>query len=128
MSVLKAFNRHLIEFVNEIKKVFPNDANMRTGSVFLEGLVKINPRSIIKGWNNCMNDLYKEQILKGNIDFFINKNYDQDVDGSSDKTRVLTIIDSFRDKVRNMGEDNKQKSMKYIQNLTKLCNMYFSEH
>jgi len=27
-----------------------------------------------------------------------------------------------------MGEDNKKKSMKYIQNLTKLCNMYFQNN
>jgi hypothetical protein len=125
MSVLKAFNGHLIEFVTEIKKVFPDDADARTGSIFLEGLVKVNPKSVIKGWNDCMNDSYKEQILKGNVDYFINKNYDQDVEGSNDKTRVLTMINSFRVKVRNMGEENQQKSMKYIQNLTKLCNMYF---
>ena len=27
MSILKAFTGHLIEFVNEIRNVFPNDAH-----------------------------------------------------------------------------------------------------
>ena len=34
MSILKAFTGHLIEFVNEIRNVFPNDAHLRTSSIF----------------------------------------------------------------------------------------------
>ena len=49
MSILKAFTGHLMEFVTEIKKVFPEDADLRTGYFFLEGLVKVNPKSVIFG-------------------------------------------------------------------------------
>ena len=71
MSILKAFTGHLMEFAKEIKRVFPEDADLRTGYIFLEGLVKINPKSVILGWKECVNDLYKEQILAGNLDYFI---------------------------------------------------------
>ena len=128
MSILKAFTGHLIEFVNEIRNVFPNDAHLRTSSIFLEGLIKINPKSIIIGWKECVNDLYKDQILKGDLEYFINKDYNEDLEGSDNKGKILKTIDSLRDKIRNMGEDNKKKSMKYIQNLTKLCNMYFQNN
>ena len=128
MSILKAFTGHLIEFVNEIRNVFPNDAHLRTSGIFLEGLIKINPKSIIIGWKECVNDLYKDQILKGDLEYFINKDYNEDLEGSDNKGKILKTIDSFRDKIRNMGEDNKKKSMKYIQNLTKLCNMYFQNN
>jgi len=128
MSILKAFTGHLIEFVNEIRNVFPNDSHLRTSGVFLEGLVKINPKSIIIGWKECINDLYKDQILKGDLEYFINKDYNEDLEGSDNKGKILKTIDSFRDKIRNMGDDNKKKSMKYIQNLTKLCNMYFQNN
>jgi len=128
MSILKAFTGHLIEFVNEIRNVFPNDAHLRTGGVFLEGLVKINPKSVIVGWKECVNDLYKDQILKGDLEYFISKDYNEDLEGSDNKGKILKTIDSFRDKIRNMGDDNKKKSMKYIQNLTKLCNMYFQNN
>ena len=128
MSILKAFTGHLIEFVNEIRNVFPNDSHLRTSGIFLEGLVKINPKSIIIGWKECINDLYKDQILKGDLEYFINKDYNEDLEGSDNKGKILKTIDSFRDKIRNMGEDNKKKSMKYIQNLTKLCNMYFQNN
>ena len=128
MSILKAFTGHLIEFSNEIRNVFPNDSHLRTSGIFLEGLVKINPKSIIIGWKECVNDLYKDQILKGDLEYFINKDYNEDLEGSDNKGKVLKTIDSFRDKIRNMGDDNKKKSMKYIQNLTKLCNMYFQNN
>jgi hypothetical protein len=128
MSILKAFTGHLIEFVNEIRNVFPNDSHLRTSGVFLEGLVKINPKSIIIGWKECINDLYKDQILKGDLEYFINKDYNEDLEGSDNKGKILKTIESFRDKIRNMGDDNKKKSVKYIQNLTKLCNMYFQNN
>ena len=126
MSVLKAFTGHLMEFAREIKRVFPEDADLRTGALFLEGLVKVNPKSVILGWKECVNDLYKDQILEGNVDYFINKDYNSDLEGSQNKGKLLKTIDAFRDRVRNMGEENKKKSMKYVQNLTKLCSMYYS--
>ena len=128
MSILKAFTGHLMEFVTEIKKVFPEDADLRTGYFFLEGLVKVNPKSVILGWKECVNEPYKEEILRGDVDYFINKDYNKDLEGSQNKGKLLKTIDSFRERVRNMGEENKKKSIKYVQNLTKLCSMYFQNN
>ena len=44
MSILKAFTGHLMEFVTEIKKVFPEDADLRTGYFFLEGFSESKPK------------------------------------------------------------------------------------
>tara|TARA_B100002051_G_scaffold208347_1_gene199397 strand:- start:715 stop:1101 length:387 start_codon:yes stop_codon:yes gene_type:complete len=128
MSILKAFTGHLMEFVTEIKKVFPEDADLRTGYFFLEGLVKVNPKSVILGWKECVNEPYKEEILRGDVDYFINKDYNKDLEGSQNKGKLLKTIDSFRERVRNMGDENKKKSIKYVQNLTKLCSMYFQNN
>ena len=38
---------------------------------------------------------------------------------------ILDKIDCLRQPVRDMGEEDQQKVMKYIQNLAKLCKMYF---
>ena len=127
MSILKAFTCHLKEFVDEIKTVFPKDADLRTGGVFLDGLIKINPKSIITVWKSSINDLYNEQILGGDLEYFLKKDYNKDFEGSNNKGKLITVIDSFRVKIRNMGASNKKKSVKYVQNLTKLCNMYFSK-
>lgn len=129
MSILKAFTKHLIEFTDEIKAVFPNDVDLRTGVIFLEGLIKINPKSVIIGWKECINDQYKDQILTGDLEYFIAKDYNKDLEGyGKGKSNILKTINSFRHKIKNMGDTNKEKSMKYVQNLTKLCNMYFSNN
>jgi len=128
MSILKAFTSHLIEFCNEIITVFPTDSELRTSGIFLEGLVKMNPKSIIIGWKECINDLYNEEIINGDIEYFINKDYHEDLKMVENKGKLLSTIDSFREKIKNMGDNNKNKSMKYVQNLTKLCNMYFQNN
>jgi hypothetical protein len=37
---------------------------------------------------------------------------------------VMQKVDTLRGPVRDMGADNQAKSMKYIQNLTKLAKLY----
>ena len=127
MSILKAFTNHLKEFVEDIQNVLPRDADLRTAKIFLDGIIKVNPKSVIIGWKECVNDIYKDKIAEGDIDYFINKDYSADLEGTNQKNKILITIDMFRDKMNNMGDDNKKKCMKYIQNLTKLTNMYFSK-
>ena len=58
---------------------------------------------------------------------FLEKSYDEDV-GTSDQyngTKLLGIIELIRVKVRSMGKDNQIKTVKYLQNLTKLSSLYF---
>jgi len=67
------------------------------------------------------------EIASGNFNFFIEKDYTWDVgegvDGNKDE--LLQSITRMQKQIRNMEQTNKQKAMKYIQNLTKLCNLYF---
>ena len=126
MSILKAFTSHLIEFANDIEAILPNDSNIRTSKFFLVKLAKINPRSIIVGWKECVNEPYKKYIDRGDFDYFINKDYKTDLNGNQDRNQILGVIDSIRSTIKNMGNDNKKKSMKYVQNLTKLCDLYFA--
>ena len=41
--------------------------------------------------------------------------------------KVLEVIDRIRDDVKGMGNSNKEKTLKYMQNLTKLSDIYFSQ-
>ena len=127
MSILKAFTNHLKEFINDMQRVFPGDSDLRTSKIFLEGTIKINPKSVIVSWKECVNDVYYEKIIEGDIEFFINKDYSADLEGAKNKSKILQTIGMFRTKMNNMDDENKKKCMKYIQNLTKLCHMYFSK-
>ena len=72
--------------------------------------------------NDLIND-YKSEIEAGNIDFFINKDYSQDVSNAANSDKIMESIDRLRAPVKNMGPENQAKVMKYIQNLTKLAQM-----
>ena len=123
MSVLKAFNNHLIEFIDDLISVFPDNLDIKTGKTFVEGLKKINPKKLPTIWKDCVVDSFKDKILEGDYDFFINKK-DYDL-GSCDNERGRKILKDLRALVIVSTDENKKKSMKYIQNLTKLCILYF---
>ena len=123
MSILKAFNNHLKEFMKDIILVFPQDTELKTTNIFLEGLIYYNPSAIIKVWKKKINEIYQEQIQKGDYKFFINKDYEQDIGNGKDD--LMDSIKKMQLKIGNMSEENKIKAMKYVQNLTKLCKLYF---
>ena len=127
MSILKAFVNHLIEFTADMQQVFPQDAELRTAKIFLEGLAKVNPKSVITGWKECVNDPYEDKILAGDLAYFIQKDYSRDCKDTTDPSQLLSSIESIKHKIQQMSEANTMKSMKYVQNLTKLCHMYFSK-
>jgi hypothetical protein len=65
---------------------------------------------------------YNDQIEKGDIGFFLEKDYTHDLEYMGNS--VMQKVDTLRGPVRDMGADNQAKSMKYIQNLTKLAKLY----
>tara|TARA_Y100000816_G_scaffold118888_1_gene83470 strand:+ start:1015 stop:1425 length:411 start_codon:yes stop_codon:yes gene_type:complete len=128
-TVLGAFNKHFLEFVDEIESLFPDNKGIRGGKMALLTVKKINPRIILEGWKYYVVDKYKENIMSGDANLFIEKDYTEDLLSTNHpKMHVcLRHIDNIRDSVRNMGEENKTKSIKYMQNLTKLCDLYYSQ-
>jgi hypothetical protein len=124
MSILSAFNNHLLEFLEDVSSIFPEDKDIKKAKSALEILKKANPRAIILIWKSHITDLYGDQIDNGDITFFVNKDYSFDVQGANSANKILDAVNRLRDPVKNMGADNQQKTMKYIQNLTKLSRMY----
>jgi len=122
-SLLKAFNNHLLEFVEDIIRIFPNNLDIKTGKTFIEGMKRANPKKIITYWKENILEIYEEQILEADQAFFINKDYSNDI---GNERQTLKVLEDIRGLVRTTSQENKDKAMKYIQNLTKLCKLYFS--
>ena len=125
-SILKAFNTHLIEFISDIITIFPEKKSLRITRTALETWKRINPRSIIKIWKESVTDQYKEQIANGEPVFFLEKDYVEDISGCENAAYILAAIEKLRGPIRQMGEENQKKAIKYIQNLTKLSELYYS--
>jgi hypothetical protein len=122
-NILTAFNDHFIEFVSDIQNVFPDDSDILTTKTMLMTIRRANPKMIVKIWNSFIVSKYKDEIEAGNIDFFINKDYSQDVSSASNSDKIMEAIDRLRDPIKKMSLEDQAKTMKYIQNLTKLAQM-----
>ena len=123
-SVLKAFNNHLLEFIEDVIRIFPENLDIKTGKTFIEGVKKVNPKKIITYWRDNILALYETEILEGDITFFVNKDYRNDI---GTEAQTLQVLEDIRGLVKETTQDNKDKAMKYLQNLTKLCKLYFSD-
>jgi hypothetical protein len=123
-NYLTVFNDHFGEFLQDIQNVFPQNPDILAAKNSLTLLRKANPKMIIRVWNKYIVSQYKPQIEKGDIEFFINKDYSQDLKRAGESEKIMESIDRLREPVRLMSSEDQQKCMKYIQNLTTLADMY----
>lgn len=125
-TLVGAFNNHLTEFIEDLVSIFPDDGDIKMARTALSNVKSFNPTAVIKIWFKYVSK-YAEAIEGGDISFFIDHDYSEDVGGSEKRDEVQRIIDKLRNPVRNMGTENQAKAMKYIQNLTKISTMYMSQ-
>jgi hypothetical protein len=124
MSILTAFNDHFTEFVNDIHSVFPDDNDILLAKNAFSAIRKANPKMIIKIWNSYIANKYNDQIEAGNISFFISKDYAQDLANADNSNKIMESIDRLRNPIKAMNSEDQAKTMKYIQNLSKLATLY----
>ena len=67
---------------------------------------------------------YNNQIESGDISFFMEKDYSSDLKKTYVTVDATDVIKRLRDPIRLLDHANKEKAMKYIQNLTKLSKIY----
>jgi len=125
-TILRAFNTHLFEFLDDIISVFPDNVDIVASKTSLEFTKKANPTLIVKIWYSYIYLPYAEIIDAGNLDFFINKDYSGDLSGLSNSRDISAAVDALRGPIRGMSESNKAHSLNYIQNLCKLSKVYNS--
>jgi hypothetical protein len=125
-TILTAFNDHFVEFLDDIIRVFPDDSDILASKNSASLIRKANPRLIIQIWNSYVVGRYKDMIDAGNIDFFINKDYSDDLVHADNSKKIVEVIDRLRNPIKMMTPEDQAKTMKYIQNLTKLSAIYVS--
>lgn len=125
-NILAAFNDHFIEFVSDIQSVFPDNHDILVAKNSLIAIRKANPKMIIKIWTKFVVGQYHKEIELGDIDFFIDKDYANDLVSAESSSKIMEGIDRLRKPIKEMSPDNRAKATKYIQNLTKLSCIYDS--
>ena len=123
-NILTAFNDHFVEFISDIQTVFPDDHDILMAKNSLIAIRKANPKMIIKIWNGLIVGKYKKEIEAGDLTFFINNDYSQDLANSYNSKQITDAVDRLRQPIKLMSDENKTKTIKYIQNLTKLATIF----
>ena len=123
-TILRTFNTHLFEFLDDIIRIFPDNLDIQTAKTSFLAIKQANPIIIIKTWVQHIYMPYKETIDSGNIEFFFNKDYSEDLANVANSKEVLKVVDTLRGPVSSMTAQQKQFTMEYLQNLSKLSLLY----
>jgi hypothetical protein len=122
--VLTTFIKQLDEWLEDITLCYkPNDARFIKCKLYFETIKQGNPKLLITLWKSKITIPYKDQILQGNIVFFLDKDYKEDISTNYNDT-IDNAIQDLRKVIRTMNQENIQMSLKYIQNLCKLSELY----
>jgi hypothetical protein len=123
-QILTAFNNHFEEFVDDIVRAFPDDIEIATAANALKKLRKANPRLIIVIFKEHVLAPYGEKLMAGDLSYFIEKDYTEDVEGSAQAGPILEKIQHIKGPFALMDATEKDKVLKYMQNLCKLSSLY----
>jgi hypothetical protein len=120
-NLVTVFNDHFNEFVNDIQSVFPEDPDILTAKNAFLTVRKANPKLLVKIWIKYIYTPYMKQIEAGDIQFFLTKDYSSDLVINDNADKIMESIDRLRNPVKEMSPENQAKTIKYIQNLSKLA-------
>ena len=128
--LVKIFSEQVVELYRDMRIVYPNNTSIKTGLTLVEQIKTFNPKVLISKYKEGVNDEYYHQIMKGDLEFFINKDYEKDCEkqgyiGNEVKT-TTAWLNTIKQLYKEQGEENKKKIKKYFQNFSKICKMYYS--
>ena len=123
-ELVDTFNDHLSDFLADIYKLFPDNTDIQTAKNSILAFRAISSRKLIKNWKKDISEQYSKEIYSGDLNFFINMDYGDDLTKFDVDDSTLSRIECLRTPIREMSEDNKEKTIKYLQNLTRLADLY----
>jgi hypothetical protein len=125
IDVLSAFNNHLTELFEALIDMFPNDQTLKIANTAILTLRKANPKIVLPIWKTYILDKYEENIMVGDMNYFLEKDWTKDFVEESSVKLVLEKITVIKKTIKNLSHDDLQKTILYLQNLTKLCKLYY---
>jgi len=133
VNYLSIFNDQFFELMEDILRIFPEKKGLRTTKQVFEASRKMNPRIIMDMLNMYLLKPYEQQILNDDFDFFVNKDYTQDIAIlprgealNEPDEKILRGIDSIRRPLSELPDEDKLKILQYYKNLIQLTSLYES--
>lgn len=122
LSIRKAFNQHLLDFLEDILTVLPNNKNIKLALESVRMLGKTKPKYIIENWKYYYN-IHKEDIKQKGILFYTEYDPESDIKNKSFMF-MKDIISNVKESFIELSENDKDKTYRYIVNLNKMVELY----
>ena len=124
-EIIETFNKHLMEFIMDVERVFPNDQDIKATRKSLSKTIMLVPKAIIRMFYDNFVLIYRNEIDKGDLTFFIDNDYvakhETDL---KDDVSLIDKINELREPVRNMTDADKANVVQYLKNLKQLAELY----
>lgn len=125
-TLIRTFNDYLFEFLDDMLKVLPGNKPVMTASRGFRMLIDANKAILIKCWYKFVFLKYKDVISDGDVEFFFEKDYSEDLTKLNNSQQIMEIIDTVRLPAKEICENpvNKEHITTYVQTLCKLSEMF----
>lgn len=125
-TIIRSFNDYFCEFLDDILRVLPNNKQIIAANRSFKTLIDINKTILVKCWYKFVYLKYKDVIETGNIEFFFEKDYSEDLVKLGNASKIMEIIDTVRQPAKEACENSKNREyiVVYIQNLCKLSEIF----
>ena len=125
-TLTKLFNTQLSELMGLLVSYFPDNADVVASQTAMNALKRTNPRILLSIWTEHIFAKYAVQISEGNLDFFINKDYRDELTDVKDVELILDSIDRLRPSFKELSGQNLKDVITYLQNLNTICFKHLS--
>lgn len=127
--ILKTFKTQFTDYFKFIKKNFTFEkSEIRYMENIINLFVKYNSTKLIQIWFTYFSVPYGNCILEGNLNYFINKDYNNDIklfEQEENLNYLITVIEKTKKELMALDDTLKKECVHNLQNLTKLSIMYF---
>ena len=126
-TYLNAFNSQIDEFIKDIRIVLADYYEVLLACTVIVGLKALSSTMIINVWYERVTLVYMDKINAKDYQFFLEKDYIEDLKDNSYAAQINTGINKIRNRLRELDEEDKAKVLKYVENLCHLSKLYFKE-
>ena len=122
--LMRAFNKCFFDFMDDIMSVFEDKSVFVQAKKNGEMILSANPNILIRSWYTHLYSKYASVIDAGDTDFFLEKDYTEDVSQLDNSEHIMKIVNTFRTPLKQLSEANKSMAMEHIQIMSRISAKY----
>jgi len=128
-AYFSSFNRTYFELLKMMKEQVQDNKDFKrfyNQNLFVK---RTNIKLLIRTWYEHITYFYKEPIFRGNIQFFLDKDYSSDISKNRDFSNTYSIdtyIQYFKSVYESLDKKQVDTFVSKVQELTQLSNLYYS--